>query len=126
MDEEVDDDSYDAMQKFLKHQMESGLEANKYELDIYLQEQMKQGAATFDVLLWWKLNSARFPILSCLVRDVIVVPVSTIASESAFSTSGRVLDVYRICLNPKMVQALICCQGWRKGSCEFGAEAKTH
>ncbi|KAL0405612.1 UNVERIFIED_CONTAM: putative AC transposase [Sesamum latifolium] len=41
---------------------------------------------------------------------MLAIPVSTIASESAFSTSGRVIDVFRSSLSPKMVEALICTQ----------------
>ena len=57
---------------------------------------------TFDILRWWKINSERFPILSTLARDVLAVPISTIASEYAFSTGGRVLDSYRSSLHRKL------------------------
>jgi hypothetical protein len=43
-------------------------------------------------------------------------PVSTVASESAFSTSGRILDSFRSCLNPEMVEALIWAQNWLMSS----------
>lgn len=36
------------------------------------------------------------------------------ASESAFSTSGRVLDPFRSSLTPKIVEALICAQDWMR------------
>ncbi|OMP10317.1 hypothetical protein COLO4_04623 [Corchorus olitorius] len=121
----MDEDCGDAIKLFMRHQRESGLQANKTELEIYLKEEMKQQGAAFDVLSWWKLNGPRFPILSCLARDVLAVLVSTVASESAFSTGGRVIDVYRSSLNSKMVQALICGQDWLKGSCEFDLEAES-
>jgi len=43
---------------------------------------------------------------------VLVVPVSTVASELAFSTGGRILDPFRSSLAPEMVQSLICTQNW--------------
>ena len=36
------------------------------------------------------------------------------ASESAFSTSGRVLDPFRSCLTHYMVEVLICTEQWLK------------
>jgi len=68
----------------------------------------------FDILKWWKDNSSKYPILSQIARDVLAIPVSTVASESAFSTSGRVIDPYRSSLAPNTVEALICTQQWIK------------
>ncbi|KAF2310785.1 hypothetical protein GH714_017196 [Hevea brasiliensis] len=51
-----------------------------------------------------------------MVRDILAVPASTVASESAFSTSGRVLDAFRSSLTPKIVEDLICAQDWLRSS----------
>ena len=40
--------------------------------------------------------------------------MSTVSSESTFSTSGQVLDVFRSSLSPKTTEALICTQNWLK------------
>lgn len=56
------------------------------------------------------MNSPRFHILAEMTRDVLVFYVSSVASESAFSTGGRILDSFRRSLTPKLVQALVCCQ----------------
>ena len=103
--------------RFKKHKQELGIGGSKQsEIDIYLSESVLEEEGTFDILRWWKLNSERFPILSCLARDVLAVPISTVASESAFSTGGRVLDSFRSSLTPKLVQSLICSQDWLRKS----------
>ncbi|CAN0876612.1 Putative AC transposase [Linum grandiflorum] len=65
---------------------------------------------------WWKVNSSKYPILAMMARDVLAIPVSTVASESAFSTGGRVLDVFRSSLSPLVVESLICAQNWIRSS----------
>ena len=45
-----------------------------------------------NVLLWWRVNGSRYPILEKIASDVLSVPVSTVASESAFSTGHRIID----------------------------------
>ena len=101
--------------KFKKQKMElRQCGSKKSELYIYLSEAVIEEDGTFDILRWWKINSERFPILSTLARDVLAVPISTVASESAFSTGGRVRDSFRSSLTPKIVEALICSTDWMK------------
>ena len=103
--------------RFIRHKMESGEVESKCELDIYLKESVfVTKNDEFDILNWWKLNSSRFPILSQLARDVLAIPISTVASESTFSTGGRVLDAFRSSLTPKVVESLICAQNWLRKS----------
>nr|XP_027109261.1 zinc finger BED domain-containing protein RICESLEEPER 1-like [Coffea arabica] len=102
--------------EFKKRKVELGGKNAKSELDKYLSEDCEGEDPEFDILNWWKGNSLRLPILSQMARDVLAVPVSTVASESAFSTGGRVLDPFRSSLTPRIVQALICAQDWFRAS----------
>ncbi|GKD77717.1 zinc finger BED domain-containing protein RICESLEEPER 2 [Tanacetum coccineum] len=45
-------------------------------------------------------------------HDILSTQVSTVASESAFSASGRILDPYRNSLALTIVEALVYTQDW--------------
>ena len=77
---------------------------------------MKKDVLNFDILSWWKVNCSRVGVFSQIASDILAIPVSTVASESAFSTGGRVLDQFRSSLSPKLVQCLICTQDWLRAS----------
>ncbi|XP_075490956.1 zinc finger BED domain-containing protein RICESLEEPER 2-like [Primulina tabacum] len=98
--------------EFRKYKLGGKKEHVKSELEKYIGEDPEDYDENFDILQWWKVNSPRFPILSRLARDILAIPVSTVASESAFSTGGRVLDAFRSSLSPRIVQALVCTQDW--------------
>nr|XP_028957574.1 zinc finger BED domain-containing protein DAYSLEEPER-like isoform X2 [Malus domestica]XP_028957576.1 zinc finger BED domain-containing protein DAYSLEEPER-like isoform X2 [Malus domestica] len=91
----------------------------KTELNLYLEEKRLDRKQELDILSWWKLEQFRYPVLSRMASDVLTIPISTVASESAFSISGRVLDQYRSSLLPETVQALLCTRDWL-----FGKEGK--
>ncbi|KAJ3688931.1 hypothetical protein LUZ61_018095 [Rhynchospora tenuis] len=56
-------------------------------------------------------------------RDVLAVPISTVASESTFSTAGRTLSPTRSSLNDESIEALVCAQNWlRTAVIESGGE----
>ncbi|WCJ24775.1 Zinc finger BED domain-containing protein RICESLEEPER 2 [Euphorbia peplus] len=75
------------------------------ELAAYLDEILvEDDSKELDVLNWWRIHSTRFPILSIMARDILVVPISTVASASTFSTGGRVIDEYRNSLSPEVVE----------------------
>jgi hypothetical protein len=93
-------------QKLKQHNYGGG--NNKCELEKYLVEDTEPEDNKFDILGWWKVNSSRFPLLARLARDVLAIPVSTVASESVFSTTGRILDDFRTSLTPFIVEALVC------------------
>lgn len=113
----------DTFERFLYGSyMEGEDDGDKCELDTYMQEQplrVNKSSENFDVLLWWKNQQDIYPVLSLVARDVLAMQVSTVASESAFSAGGRVIDPFRSRLDPEMVEALICTKDWvaasRKG-----------
>ncbi|CAI9288521.1 unnamed protein product [Lactuca saligna] len=76
----------------LREKMKTNIVESIGELKKYLQESDENDSEMFSILDWWKVNSPRFPILSLMARDVFAIPVSTVASESVFNTSRRVLD----------------------------------
>ncbi|KAK1434506.1 hypothetical protein QVD17_00249 [Tagetes erecta] len=62
----------------------------------------------FDIMGWWKEREDMFPVLSVMARDVLSVQASIVASESAFSLSGRVLSTRRTRLTPESLEMCIC------------------
>ncbi|XP_039062899.1 zinc finger BED domain-containing protein RICESLEEPER 2-like [Hibiscus syriacus] len=80
------------------------------ELDTYLEEGVLIGESGvyFDALGWWKENNLKFSILSKMIADILVILVTIVASESAFSAGGRVIDLHRSSLGTKMVDMLVC------------------
>ena len=85
------------------------------ELQLYFNEKRFDRKKELDILTFWKGEQFRHPILSRLACDVMTIPISTVAFESAFSTGGRVLNKYRSSLLPETVQALICTRDWIYG-----------
>ena len=100
-------------QKFLA-QADAESNAEKIsEVDEYLRaELVGHRDSKFGLLAWWKGNACKYKVLSLMARDILAVPISTVSSESAFSTGGRVLDVFRSSLSSKMAEALICARNW--------------
>lgn len=66
----------------------------------------------FDILQYWMMFSTKYPALARMAHDLLAVPASTVASESAFSTGERVISDYRSRLTSETVEALICLQDW--------------
>ncbi|CAI9266349.1 unnamed protein product [Lactuca saligna] len=100
------------------------------ELDNYLKEKLLSKDMELGLLAWWKTNGIKYPTLQRIAKDILAIPVSTIASESAFNTSGRLLSPYRSRLHPKTLEALMCAQSWLlneiRATCSEETEAYCH
>ncbi|KAG8653823.1 hypothetical protein MANES_05G070350v8 [Manihot esculenta] len=92
----------------------------KSELDHYLEEPVLPWMQEFDILNWWKTNGIKYPTLQMIARDFFVVPVSSVASEFAFSTGGRVVSIHRSRLHEDTLEALMCSQNWLWSEIEAG------
>ncbi|GJY79999.1 retrovirus-related pol polyprotein from transposon TNT 1-94 [Tanacetum coccineum] len=72
-----------------------------------------------DIYNRWKVNGPSLYLLfQKWLKDILAIQISTVASEAAFSTGGRVLDPYRTRLSTMIVEALICTQDWWKVAVE--------
>jgi hypothetical protein len=49
----------------------------------------------FSILSWWHDHKRTYPVLSILAKDILIVPVSTISSESAFSLASRIIEEWQ-------------------------------
>ena len=58
---------------------------------------------------------SRYPTLSKIARDILAIPVSTVGSGSAFSTSGGFVSPHHRKLDPNTLEALMCSQSWLLG-----------
>ena len=79
----------------------------KSELDLYLGEPNHSRTEDLDILDYWFKTSVRYPTLALMARDLLTIPVSTVASESTFRIGGKTITPTRSSLKPKTVQALI-------------------
>ena len=66
----------------------------------------------FEILEWWKKQQIKYLVLSIIARVVLTMPVSTVASEAAFSAGGRVVSKKRCNLSPEAIKAVICLKDW--------------
>jgi hypothetical protein len=64
------------------------------------------------VIQYWENNKQKYPCLSKMALDFLTIQLSSVASESAFSGSGRVLTDYRTRLKPENLEALMQLRSW--------------
>jgi hypothetical protein len=103
----------DFLSSFSAHVASKRPATMRSELDHYLEDDLVPlTMKNFNILDWWKLAETRYPTLRRIAGDIFAIPVTMVASESAFSTSGRILSEHRNRLTSQMLEALMCSQNW--------------
>ncbi|MFQ6669135.1 hypothetical protein Gotur_034501, partial [Gossypium turneri] len=105
---------FDESDDYKRYLNESSTRSEKSQLDIYLEEPELELNSEIDVLDYWSKSSVRNNELSLLARDLLAIPTSTVASESAFSMGKKVITPLRSLLKPKTVQAVVCLDDWMR------------
>uniref|UniRef100_A0A5B6ZS64 Putative zinc finger BED domain-containing protein RICESLEEPER 2-like isoform X2 n=1 Tax=Davidia involucrata TaxID=16924 RepID=A0A5B6ZS64_DAVIN len=106
------DDKFSGFDKWYMERYSITRASKKSEVEQYLEEPLLPRKKKFNILHWWKVNSAVLPILARMARDVLAVLATTIASEAAFNVGGRVVDASYTSLLPEVVEALVTTNDW--------------
>ncbi|XP_021754495.1 zinc finger BED domain-containing protein DAYSLEEPER-like [Chenopodium quinoa] len=93
-------------------------QVGKSQLEMYLDDD------ALDILEFWQQSYVRYPVVSKMARDLLTIPVSTVASESAFSIGGKTVSASRSSLQSKTIQALVCMQDWHRESNQVEVDSK--
>jgi hAT family protein/uncharacterized protein DUF4413 len=96
--------------------------ASYLEVDNYLKHHFEIDLSNYNILEWWREKSVKYPILSRIAKDILAIPASTVASESAFSAGKRVLDEKRSRLAPHSIQICVCKKDWDQAEVRMQGE----
>ncbi|CAN0920341.1 Zinc finger BED domain-containing protein RICESLEEPER 2 [Linum grandiflorum] len=117
--------AYADFEHYVSQRKKSKVCSIQSELDHYLSDDIVLNSDDFDILLWWRINSPKYPTLGDIARDFLAVPITSVASESAFSAGGQLLDPHRSRLHHKTVEALMCTRTWLQDDLRKYNEAET-
>ncbi|KAF6161398.1 hypothetical protein GIB67_009277 [Kingdonia uniflora] len=101
-----------AASRILQNILRGAQSSGSNELSRYLDSEIIDLDADFDILKWWKINENKYPIFAAIARDILAIPVSTVASEAAFSGVRRLITDYRSSLAPDTIEATMCLRDW--------------
>ncbi|GAU19705.1 hypothetical protein TSUD_78300 [Trifolium subterraneum] len=104
--EESDQDlSFEEYEEKLEKQRHEKYIDGLTQLDHYLKE---TDIYYKNPLEYWNHSGHKYGILERMARDVLSIPIITVASESAFSPGSCILNKYRSCMSSENLQALVC------------------
>jgi hypothetical protein len=76
----------------------------RIELDLYLDEPTLSRTQELNIISWWQYARVKYPTLRKITRDIMAIHVITVASESVFSTGGRVIAHIEVDLLQKQLR----------------------
>lgn len=83
------------------------------ELGWYLESPTMDLNTDLNILEFWSSMSKCYPDLANMARDILAVPISTVASKSAFNTQEKILNPRRgSTLSPDLLEMLVCLHDW--------------
>ena len=56
---------------------------------MYLDDPRLDRKTEIDILDFWKSQQYRYPDLTLMARDILSIPISTVASKFAFNVGGK-------------------------------------
>ncbi|KAF6171952.1 hypothetical protein GIB67_011849 [Kingdonia uniflora] len=77
------------------------------DLEQYLGDSLVKNDDCLDVLVWWHEKVSTYHALAVMAREVLSIPVTSVASECTFNMAGRILDPFQSSLTPTIVESLI-------------------
>ena len=60
-----------------------------------------------DILRFWRLNKQKYLALARMARDVLAVPLASVAPERVFSVARDVISYRRCRLNPEIISRIM-------------------
>lgn len=60
----------------------------KTQLDLYLEYSKIYRKTNLNVLTYWKANQYRYSKVTIIAKDILSIPISSVAYESTFSVGG--------------------------------------
>ncbi|XP_078174789.1 BED zinc finger and hAT dimerization domain-containing protein isoform X3 [Carex rostrata] len=110
-------DAVSFAEEIARKRRRSNISLTKDELSQYLTE--PPAAMTTDALDWWRANSARFPRLSIMARDLLAVQGTSVEPDELFTSRGEDLHKRRYCLPFVNVRPVLCVSSWIQSGYKF-------
>ncbi|KAJ4765394.1 BED zinc finger and hAT dimerization domain-containing protein [Rhynchospora pubera] len=110
-------DAVSFAEEIARKRRRSSISLTKDELSQYLAE--PPAPMTTDALDWWRANSARFPRLSIMARDLLAVQSTSVEPDELFTSRGEDLLKRRYCLPFADVRPILCVNSWMQSGYRF-------